>query len=211
MPLRRALATFWGGELQDLSPGCASSLEAIRGHSARCTWQALQIAGKTQHLLKKRDNLWIQKTKYLRVMALLMTRHPTIDFPPFLSITLIFVALILISPLSKPIWRPPLQISSFSPKTSVYRKKTYTGARINYISHVYHNYKMSAFSTFLNRAWRLSNDYLSFHKELEVLRTYSLSNGYPEKIFYKKVRNFMNNVFDHEPKKQTAQKENIYI
>ena len=30
----------------------------------------------------------------------------------------IFVALILISPLSKPIWRPPLQISSFSPKPS---------------------------------------------------------------------------------------------
>ena len=96
-------------------------------------------------------------------------------------------------------------------KTSVYRKKTYTGAGINYISHVYHNYKMSAFSAFLNRAWRLSNDYLSFHKELEVLQTYFLSNGYPEKIFFKKVRNFMNHVFDHEPKKQTAQKENIYI
>ena len=53
-----------------------------------------------------------------RLMAPLMTRHPMIDFPPFLSIILIFVALILISPLSKPIWQPPLQISSFSLKPS---------------------------------------------------------------------------------------------
>ena len=45
-------------------------------------------------------------------------RLHNIDFPPFLSIILIFVALILISPLSKPIWQPPLQISSFSPKPS---------------------------------------------------------------------------------------------
>ena len=45
-----------------------------------------------------------------------MTQNPKIDFPPFLSITLIFVALIPISPLLKPIWRPPLQISSYSPK-----------------------------------------------------------------------------------------------
>ena len=52
------------------------------------------------------------------VMAPLMTRHPKIDFPSFLSITLIFVALTLISPLLKPIWRPPLQISSYSPKPS---------------------------------------------------------------------------------------------
>ena len=52
------------------------------------------------------------------VMAPLMTRHPKIDSPPFLSITLIFVALTLISPLLKPIWRPPLQISSSSPKPS---------------------------------------------------------------------------------------------
>ena len=74
-------------------------------------------------------------------------------------------------------------------KTSVYKKKTYTGAGIKYISHVYHNYKMNAFSTFLHRAWRVSNDCQSFHKELEVLRTYFLSNDYTEKIFYKKVRN----------------------
>ena len=47
-----------------------------------------------------------------------MTRHPKIDFPPFLFITLIFVALALISPLLNPTWRPPLQISSYSLKPS---------------------------------------------------------------------------------------------
>ena len=43
-----------------------------------------------------------------------MTRHLMIDFPPFLFITPIFVALTLISPLLNPTWRPPLQISSYS-------------------------------------------------------------------------------------------------
>ena len=50
-------------------------------------------------------------------MVPLMTRHLMIDFPPFLFITPIFVALTnltLISPLLNPTWRPPLQISSYS-------------------------------------------------------------------------------------------------
>ena len=41
-----------------------------------------------------------------------------IDFPPFLYITPIFVALTLISPLLNPTWRPPLQISSYFLKPS---------------------------------------------------------------------------------------------
>ena len=52
------------------------------------------------------------------VVVPLMTRHLMIDFPPFLFITPIFVALTLISPLLNPTWRPPLQISSYSLKPS---------------------------------------------------------------------------------------------
>ena len=96
-------------------------------------------------------------------------------------------------------------------KTSIYRKKTYTGAGINFISHVYNNYKMSAFSSFLFRAWRLSNDYLSFHTELEFLRTYFLNNGYPENVFFNKVRTFINRRFKPKSIIQTAAKEDIYI
>ena len=70
---------------------------------------------------------------------------------------------------------------------------------------------MSAFSSFLFRAWRLSNDYLSFHTELEFLRTYFMNNGYPEKVFFKKVRAFINERFKVKSVIQTAAKEDIYI
>ena len=95
--------------------------------------------------------------------------------------------------------------------TSIYRKKSHTGAGINYISHIYNNYKLSAFTTFLYRAWRLSHDYVSLHTEFNSIRTYFLSNGYPDRIIFKKIRNFLTNVLDPKPVTLTVPKNIIYI
>ena len=98
-----------------------------------------------------------------------------------------------------------------SMKTTLYRKKTYTGVGLNFTSFCFHNFKLNSFSTFIYRAWRLTTSYMDFHKEVEFLRTFFLNNGYPEYIFFHKLKKFLNNIFLPKAKISTAEKDLIYV
>ena len=51
---------------------------------------------------------------------------------------------------------------------------------------------------------------MDFHKEVEFFRTF-LNNGYPEHIYFYKLKKFLNNIFHPKAKISTAEKDIIYV
>ena len=78
--------------------------------------------------------------------------------------------------------------------TSVFRKATFTGLGTSYLSFIPEQFKINSIKTLLFRGYNVCSDWFSFHKEIEFLKTYFLTNGYPPNIFLKTLRNFLNNV-----------------
>ena len=85
----------------------------------------------------------------------------------------------------------------------IYRKETFTGLGINFISQCYSNFKMNTFHTLFYRAYRLTSSYLEFHKEIEYLKAFFSNNGFPESIFYNKLKRFLDNIFKTDIDKPT--------
>ena len=79
--------------------------------------------------------------------------------------------------------------------TSIYRKPTYTGLGINFISSCYENFKLNAFNTMFHRAFRLTSSYENFHNEIRFLENFFSQNGFIPSIFQKKLRAFVNSIF----------------
>ena len=74
----------------------------------------------------------------------------------------------------------------------VYRKPTYTGLGLNFLSECSFKYKINNLTNLLFRAFRLSSSYLIFHKEVAFLKSFFNNNGYSDRIFYKNVSKFLN-------------------
>ena len=72
---------------------------------------------------------------------------------------------------------------------------------------------MNAIKTLLHRAYSLSSSYLSFHKELEFLKSFFLSNGFNSSLFHRTVKHFLDNIFHSRvhPPPPTVEKQKIYI
>ena len=96
-------------------------------------------------------------------------------------------------------------------ETSIYRKPTYTGLGINFISSCYENFKLNAFNTMFYRAFRLTTSYENFHNEIKFLENFFSQNGFIPSIFQKKLRAFLNSIFCPSPQKYGPPKLNIYI
>ena len=54
--------------------------------------------------------------------------------------------------------------------TSIYRKDTFSGLGVNYLSKCFSNFKNNAFSTMFYRAFRLTSSYEAFHNEIMYLK-----------------------------------------
>ena len=83
--------------------------------------------------------------------------------------------------------------------TSVYRKPTFTGLGTNFLSFIPEQFKINSIKTLLFRGYNICSDWLSFHKEMEFLKTFFLNNGYPPHIFYKTLKTFLNNIHTNTP------------
>ena len=59
--------------------------------------------------------------------------------------------------------------------TSIYRKETFTGLGINYLSACYEKYKTNAILTLLHRAYSLSSNYVHFNRKVEFLQNIFLT------------------------------------
>ena len=66
---------------------------------------------------------------------------------------------------------------------SVYRKPSFTGLGINFLSACFEKYKTNAIMTLVHRAYNLSSNYAAFHKEITFLHSFFKSNGFNGDIF----------------------------
>ena len=83
-------------------------------------------------------------------------------------------------------------------QAAVYRKPTFTGLGMSFFSFIPHIYKLSVIKTLLYRAYNLSSTYQLFDKEVNFLRQFFNSNGFPDHIFYSTVKQFLNKIFSEK-------------
>ena len=76
----------------------------------------------------------------------------------------------------------------------IYRKPTFSGLGLNFLSECSFKYKLNNISTLLFRAYRLSSNYMLFHREVTFLKSFFNNNGFTDNLFFKKVRNVLNTV-----------------
>ena len=133
-------------------------------------------------------------------LAYLNSKHPNINFTcemeqnnklPFLDSTVTFHG------------------NHFS--TNTYRKPTYTGLGLNYLSHIPRIYKINSIKTLINRAYNICSTWSAFHEEMTFLKNFFMSNGYPSFLFHKVTNNFLCNKFSPKPAITTVKKDIKYI
>ena len=95
--------------------------------------------------------------------------------------------------------------------TSVYRKSTFTGLGLNYLSFVPDLFKINSIRTLINRAYNVCSDLYSFHLDLVFLCDFFVKNAYPSFLFHKHLRYFLNEKFNPRPIVTTVGKQVMYI
>ena len=94
--------------------------------------------------------------------------------------------------------------------TSVYRKPTDTGLGSNFYSSCFFNFKLNSIRTLLHRAYSLCSDWMNFHVEVDYLRKYFRDNCFPEFLFDRHLRKFLNNIFQPKIPSPMEPKLNFY-
>jgi len=95
--------------------------------------------------------------------------------------------------------------------TSVYRKPTFSGLGTNYFSNIYKKYKSSSLFTLVNRAYKLSSDFVSFDQEINFLRNFFITNNYPAKLFNQVVKQYLGNIYQSRVPVITVPKRTVYL
>jgi len=70
---------------------------------------------------------------------------------------------------------------SFGFKTTIYRKKTYTGVLLNWNSLTARKYKINLIKCLLDRIWKICTDYELINIEILKIKQILLNNDYPKK------------------------------
>ena len=94
--------------------------------------------------------------------------------------------------------------------TTIYRKPTFTGVYLNWMSLTAKSYKIGLIKCLLNRAWKICSNYELFH--LEVLKTKAIlrKNEYPCSVIDKEIKKFMNRKYpDASAKVGPAEDSNL--
>ena len=78
--------------------------------------------------------------------------------------------------------------------TSVFRKETFSGAYINFISFIPLEYKFGLVHTLLNCCFDFSSDFLKFHHEVDKLKKILSRNAYQQKFLDNCIQKFVNNI-----------------
>ena len=94
---------------------------------------------------------------------------------------------------------------------SMFRKPTFTGLGLNFLSECFHQYKINSIKTLIYRAYNLSSSYFNFHNEILFLKQYFNNNGFNSDLFYNIVNRFLSSVYVDKPKVEGPEKKVIYI
>ena len=76
-------------------------------------------------------------------------------------------------------------------ETSVYRKPTFTGLGSSFFSYCPLQFKLTAISTLVTRAYRICSNYKDIHLEFSFLRNFFKANGYPAHLVDRCIKKFL--------------------
>ena len=94
---------------------------------------------------------------------------------------------------------------------SIYRKPTFTGLGIHFLSACYQKYKTNTISTLVHRAFSISSNFTNFHLEIEFLKNFFGKNGFNNETFYNYVRRFLNRKYNPKERKMGPMKQTMYF
>ena len=95
--------------------------------------------------------------------------------------------------------------------TEVYRKPTYTGLGLNFLSFIPEQFKINCIKTLLNRAYNITTTWKSFHEEITFLNTFFKNNNFPLHIVSNQVRSFLNYKCNQKSPVPTVPRDVKYI
>ena len=95
--------------------------------------------------------------------------------------------------------------------TSTYRKSTFTGLGLHYLSFLPPIYKINSIKTLLTRGYNVCSTWLAFHTEVTFLKDYFLCNGYPSQLIDKTIKTFLNLTLNPTPPVTTVNKDIRYF
>ena len=96
-------------------------------------------------------------------------------------------------------------------ETSVYRKNTFTGLGMNFLSFEPIIYKINAIKTLLYRAYHLSSDFFKFHAEVSFLHNFLHENGFPSNFIYKYIKQFIDKLYFNKVSEDTVKRMPVYV
>ena len=85
-----------------------------------------------------------------------------------------------------------LDNSSYPLKTSIFRKKTFTGLLTNYLSFTSFSYKTGLIRCLVDRAYKINNTWTGFHVDLDGIKKILGQNLYPDFIIDKIICKYIN-------------------
>ena len=77
-------------------------------------------------------------------------------------------------------------------KTSVYRKKTFTGLLTNFFSFISFSYKVGLIRTLVDRAYRINNSLQPFNNDVKKLTPILKRNQFPEHLINRVIKSYIN-------------------
>ena len=95
--------------------------------------------------------------------------------------------------------------------SEVFRKGTFTGLGTNFYSFTPLKYKLNTILTLTNRAYRISANWLSFHRELEFLSNFFTSNSFPLSFVQSKIKSFLEKIFKPKHMIPSVNKMPVFI
>ena len=95
--------------------------------------------------------------------------------------------------------------------TSVYRKPTFSGLGLNFLSFCPKIFKTNSIKTLINRAYKICSSYKLFDVEMKYLLNYFQQNSYMSSTFYRILNAFLDNKFSPKVQISTAPKDIRYV
>ena len=95
--------------------------------------------------------------------------------------------------------------------TSIYRKPTFTGLGMNFLSFIPEQFKVNAIKTLLYRSFHLCSNWVFIHLEFKFLTNYFENNKYPLHLIQKHIRIFLNKIFSPQTNTNTEKPTFHYI
>jgi hypothetical protein len=78
-------------------------------------------------------------------------------------------------------------------RTTIYRKKTFTGVYLKWTSLTTKKYKLGLIYCLLNRAWKICSDEEEREREINKIKAILAKNEYPEQVVENEIKKFISN------------------